>query len=227
MPSPPARPPVFQGVKQKVAAASPLAQKLFGFGLAAGSARFERGQIGAGRAWNALVFKKVQALLGGKVRAMITGSAPLAPDVQRFVQTVFNCPVRQGYGLTETCAASVLTHLGDNTPSSVGAPSACACVRLRDWAEGGYLVSDKSKAGVNMPRGEVRARRGAPARGPAAADRAGPARRAPSLHSLPPSPSPPLPSPPLPPLGSDRRPDGDRGLPARPGLARPRGLGQE
>jgi len=146
---------VFQGVKLKVSHASPFAQKLFGWALAAGIANYERGGIGAGALYNALVFKKIQMLLGGRVRAMITGSAPLSPDVQKFVQTVFSCPVRQGYGLTETCAASVLAFLGDNASSTVGAPSAAACIRLRDWAEGGYTFADKDKPDVQMPRGEV------------------------------------------------------------------------
>ena len=35
---------------------------------------------------------------------MLTGSAPLGVEVQKYVQTVFECRVRQGYGLTETCA---------------------------------------------------------------------------------------------------------------------------
>lgn len=138
-----------------MAKASPLARRLFDAALASGLANYEAGGIGASPLLNALVFKKIQALLGGKVRAMITGSAPLAPDVQKFVATVFNCPVRQGYGLTETCAASVLAHLGDNATSTVGPPAACACVRLRDWPEGGYLFADREKAEVGMPRGEV------------------------------------------------------------------------
>ena len=37
---------------------------------------------------------------------MGTGSAPLSPAIQKFVQSVFNCPVRQGYGCTETGGVS-------------------------------------------------------------------------------------------------------------------------
>lgn len=41
-------------------------------------------------------FSQVQALLGGRVTLMISGSAPLSLDTQKFIQTVFNCPLRQG-----------------------------------------------------------------------------------------------------------------------------------
>ena len=44
---------------------------------------------------DAIVFKKIRELLGGRVSMMLTGSAPLAVDVQKFVQSVFNAPVRQ------------------------------------------------------------------------------------------------------------------------------------
>ena len=81
----------------------------------AGIKRYDAGGIGAPFLYNAIVFKKVQALLGGKLRAVITGSAPLAPGIQKFAQTVFNCPVRQGYGLTETCAPSCIAEPCDNT----------------------------------------------------------------------------------------------------------------
>ena len=72
--------------------------------------------------YNKIVFKKVQALLGGKLQAVITGSAPLAPGIQKFAQTVFNCPVRQGYGLTETCASSCIGEPFDNSCGQVGTP---------------------------------------------------------------------------------------------------------
>jgi len=146
---------VYSAIQTKVSKASPLVQKLFHMGLATGVRNFNAGGVGAGPIFNTLVFKKIQALLGGRVRAMITGSAPLSADVQKFVQTVFNCPVRQGYGLTETCAGSVMAFLGDNSTSCVGAPTAAACIRLRDWPEGNYLSSDKDKPDIGMPRGEV------------------------------------------------------------------------
>jgi len=32
---------------------------------------------------------------------------PLKPEIQKWAQTALNMPVRQGYGLTETCVAPV------------------------------------------------------------------------------------------------------------------------
>jgi long-subunit acyl-CoA synthetase (AMP-forming) len=142
------------GVQAKVAAASPLSQTLFNAALAAGYAEFEAGRIGAPPLWNALVFRKIQALIGGRVKVMVSGSAPLSLDTQRFVQTAFNCPVRQGYGLTETCCAGTIGAFDDNTWSAGRVIVSCK-IKLLDWDEGGYRVADEADPAIGMPRGEV------------------------------------------------------------------------
>jgi len=58
--------------------------------------------------YDALVFKKVKALLGGRVRFMVTGSAPIDPQVIEYLKIVFCCPILEGYGLTESSAASTV-----------------------------------------------------------------------------------------------------------------------
>ncbi|XP_037117441.1 long-chain-fatty-acid--CoA ligase 4 isoform X1 [Syngnathus acus] len=99
---------------------------------------------------NALLFKKVKKLLGGRVRLMLSGGAPLSPATQRFMNVCFCCPVGQGYGLTETCGAGTITEVADISTGRVGAPLICCELRLRDWAEGGYTSKDKPN-----PRGEI------------------------------------------------------------------------
>uniref|UniRef100_A0A4X2K987 long-chain-fatty-acid--CoA ligase n=1 Tax=Vombatus ursinus TaxID=29139 RepID=A0A4X2K987_VOMUR len=74
---------------------------------------------------NFLLFKKVKALLGGNVRMMLSGGAPLSPQTHRFMNVCFCCPIGQGYGLTESCGAGTVT-------------------------EGGYTIHDKPN-----PRGEI------------------------------------------------------------------------
>lgn len=146
---------VFQGVQAKKAAMPRLRQKVFDWGLSSGKRHFDKGGVGANALLNKVVFKKVQAVVGGRIKAMITGSAPLSPDIQRFCQTVFNVPVRQGYGLTETCAGSSVAFWGDNSVSTVGPPVVSAVFRLADWPEGNYRNADKDDPNIGMRRGEV------------------------------------------------------------------------
>ncbi|XP_039621738.1 long-chain-fatty-acid--CoA ligase 4-like isoform X1 [Polypterus senegalus] len=99
---------------------------------------------------NMLLFKKVKSLLGGNVRMMLSGGAPLSPATQRFMNICFCCPVGQGYGLTETCGAGTITEVADYSTGRVGAPLICCEIKLRDWIEGGYTDMDKPN-----PRGEI------------------------------------------------------------------------
>jgi len=58
--------------------------------------------------YDALVFGKVKGLLGGRVRVMVTGSAPIAADVMDFLCICFCCPMSEGYGMTETTGGAFL-----------------------------------------------------------------------------------------------------------------------
>ena len=53
-----------------------------------------------------LVFHKVKERLGGRVRLVASGSAPLAAHIEEFLKVTMCAPVIQGYGLTETCGSS-------------------------------------------------------------------------------------------------------------------------
>ena len=64
---------------------------------------------------DAVVFSKVKARLGGRVRLVCSGSAPLAHHVEEFLKVVMCAPVSQGYGLTETCGSSFIA-----LPETVG-----------------------------------------------------------------------------------------------------------
>uniref|UniRef100_A0A8C1RSP4 long-chain-fatty-acid--CoA ligase n=1 Tax=Cyprinus carpio TaxID=7962 RepID=A0A8C1RSP4_CYPCA len=97
-----------------------------------------------------LVFRKVRSLLGGNMRVLLSGGAPLSAATQRFMNICFCCPVGQGYGLTETCGAGTISDLADYSTGRVGAPLVCSEFMLKDWEEGGYFSTDKPN-----PRGEI------------------------------------------------------------------------
>lgn len=55
------------------------------------------------------VFRNVRRLLGGNIRLLLCGGAPLSAKTQRFMNICFCCPVGQGYGLTESTGAGTIT----------------------------------------------------------------------------------------------------------------------
>ncbi|XP_020485343.2 long-chain-fatty-acid--CoA ligase 4 [Labrus bergylta] len=137
-----------KNVMSKVQEMNFLQKKLFTLGYKYKLDQIKRGYDAP--LCNALLFRKVKKLLGGRVRMMLSGGAPLSAATQRFMNVCFCCPVGQGYGLTETCGAGTITEVADVSTGRVGAPLLCCEIKLRDWAEGGYTSKDQPN-----PRGEI------------------------------------------------------------------------
>ncbi|KAJ3316481.1 hypothetical protein HDU76_001761 [Blyttiomyces sp. JEL0837] len=105
--------------------------------------------------WDALVFNKVKGVLGGRLRAITSGSAPISADVLTFLRVAFGCEVLEGYGQTESTAALTVCWPKDYQPGHVGAPNACNEVKLVSVPEMSYNATDKP-----YPRGEIWVRGG-------------------------------------------------------------------
>ncbi|CAD7925886.1 unnamed protein product [Amoebophrya sp. A120] len=142
---------IMEGVNEKA-----LIKWLFNYALEQGERSIKSGEgIGASKIANAIVFSKPQQLLGGRVKAMASGSAPLAADLHRALQTIFCCPIRIGYGLTETMAIAVVGEWADYDFGVCGPPTESCMLRLHDWPDGNYLNSDVFNKKIGMPRGEI------------------------------------------------------------------------
>ncbi|GJJ71125.1 long-chain acyl-CoA synthetase [Entomortierella parvispora] len=100
--------------------------------------------------WDRLVFGAIRARLGGKVRHIVSGSAPISPDVMDFLRICFSADVYEGYGQTEQAAGLSMSYRGDLTPGQVGPPQLCTEVKLRDIPSMNYTSEDKP-----FPRGEI------------------------------------------------------------------------
>mmetsp|Transcript_15455 Transcript_15455/g.41855 ORF Transcript_15455/g.41855 Transcript_15455/m.41855 type:complete len:871 (-) Transcript_15455:974-3586(-) len=100
-----------------------------------------------------LVFNKIKAKLGGRVRVIVSGGAPLPEQAEAFLKVAMCAPVVQGYGLTETCAASFISNPFDKRHGgTVGAPLAHTDLRLETVPEMGY---DANPTDGSPPRGEI------------------------------------------------------------------------
>jgi long-chain acyl-CoA synthetase len=68
-----------------------------------------------------LVAKPIRDTFGGRLRVAVSGGAPLATEVARFL-VAMGVPLVEGYGLTEASPVVTATALDDIWPGSAGRP---------------------------------------------------------------------------------------------------------
>jgi long-chain acyl-CoA synthetase len=143
-------PRVFEKVYAKilagVQAGSPVKRTIFNWAMGVGrevSRRERAGQPVAGalavkRALaNRLVFEKLHAAMGGRLRWAVSGGAPLSRDIAEFFHAA-GILILEGYGLTETCPALTFNRPTRYKFGSVG--QALDGVELRIAADGEILA---------------------------------------------------------------------------------------
>lgn len=82
------------------------------------------------------IFKQVIDNLGGKLRLIICGAAPLMPEAGKGLND-FGIATIQGYGLTETSPVLCAERPGDICPGSVGKPMPSVTIRIEEPDEKG------------------------------------------------------------------------------------------
>ena len=120
---------VYAGIRTKLDASSDFARWLFNFAVDVGYKRFECEQRRGYRhlsfiLWpilEKLVASKVMNKLGGRLRFVMSGGAPLSAEVSR-IFIGLGLPILQGYGMTESSPVVCANRLNDNVPASVGLP---------------------------------------------------------------------------------------------------------
>ncbi|KAL5202503.1 hypothetical protein ABZP36_013455 [Zizania latifolia] len=86
-----------------------------------------------------LAFRKVKARLGGRLRLLISGGAPLSNEIEEFLRVTSCAYFIQGYGLTETLGPSTVCYPDDmSLVGTVGVAATYTDLRLEEVPEMGY-----------------------------------------------------------------------------------------
>jgi long-chain acyl-CoA synthetase len=138
-------PRVFEKVQHRVVAmaGSGIKRRIFQWSLGIGHQAAERSRAGKQPTGllkvqhavaNRLVFAKLRERFGGRLRFFVSGSAALSREVVEFFHAA-GVLVLEGYGLTESSAASFVNRPGDFRFGTVGRPLPGTEARIADDGE--------------------------------------------------------------------------------------------
>ena len=153
-------PRVFQRIHTEImknlSKQSKLTQNLFHMALNKKIKDFKETGILTNPLLDSLIFKKVRSVLGGRMRFMLVGSAPMDPELMNFLQCSLSCKIVEGYGQTEDCAGVLISSQYDRVCQHLGGPGFNSEIKLVDVEELDYLSTDIDiKTGISHPRGEL------------------------------------------------------------------------
>lgn len=118
---------VHERIVGQVAEKGGLSQRIFWWGVKAGkrwqAVRHDK-RVPVGARWKhalaaRLVYRKVREGLGGNMRFIVSGAAPLGAELTEFFRAI-DLPVLEGYGLTESSPVIAVNMLDQLQPGSVG-----------------------------------------------------------------------------------------------------------
>jgi len=144
---------VKKGIMDQVSKQSALTQKLFWGALALKSFLLQTGIPGTA-VLDAVVFNKIKAATGGKLKLCMSGGGPVAKETQHFISMVL-CPMIIGYGSTETTAMGALMDPAEWNINSLGTVPASVEIKLVDFPDAGYFTTNEPEQGEIWIRGDA------------------------------------------------------------------------
>ena len=103
---------------------------------------------------DALLLNSFRQALGGRIRLIVSGGAPILPDVYEFIRSTITPNIIQGYGLTECSAAACVQQITANKNSmAVGPISIIADLKFRRVPDMDYDPQGSPPSGEIMLRG--------------------------------------------------------------------------
>jgi long-chain acyl-CoA synthetase len=139
---------IYEGVNKQVAARPKAIQAIFHAALRAKSKQKRGEALGVGEKLalplgEKLIFSKIAARFGGKLRFAFSGAAALAPEVAELIDNL-SIKVYEGYGMTESSGCTTASY-----------PGACKIGTVGKAIPGVEIRIDKDAPGAQAGEGEI------------------------------------------------------------------------
>jgi long-chain acyl-CoA synthetase len=132
----------YDNIQATIRQLSPLKRYLFNMALSAKGRDVDHHRVTRHMLWDGIVLKRIQERLGGRMKLIASGAAPLSPTILQFLKRVCGAYVVEGYGQTECCGVSSCQMFGDPTTGNIGVPFNCNMIKLADVADMQYYAKD-------------------------------------------------------------------------------------
>ena len=147
---------IYDGAQGKLKEMSPIIRRLFNKALELKIKDYQEKGILTNVFWDNIIFNKIKNLLGGRMRFMLIGSAPMDSYILNFLRCTLSCEIVEGYGQTEDAAGILLTRTYDPVAGHLGGPGYSAELKLIDVPELEYKSTDVDPETKKWrPRGEL------------------------------------------------------------------------
>jgi long-chain acyl-CoA synthetase len=151
---------VYDGIQKKMEAEGGLTKKIFDLAVSNGRKREQMAKRGTSSTWveiqnnlyDKLVFTKVRAAFGGRLRYAFSGGAAISTEVAEFISLV-GITVYEGYGLTETSPIVTCNVKGARRIGSVGRVIPKVTVEIDTDVTGDPEVGEIVVHGPNVMKG--------------------------------------------------------------------------
>jgi long-chain acyl-CoA synthetase len=148
---------IYEGVNKQMAERPALVQKLFRAGLQHATRKNRGESLGPldsvrVKLADSLIFSKVRARFGGRLKYVVSGSAALSKEVAEFIDAL-GIEVYEGYGLTETSPIASANYPGHRKIGSVGKPISGVTIQIDKTVTGDPVNGEIVIYGPNVMQG--------------------------------------------------------------------------
>ena len=104
--------------------------------------------------YDQLVFKKIRAMFGNKLKTVLCASAPMPKELADDFKVFLSIPIIEGLGMTELSGSAFCTNYHDLTNFTAGGVTGGVRMIIKSVPDLGYTIDDVID-GINCPAGEI------------------------------------------------------------------------